>query len=253
MLMNTRARGFARSASARIVIAALVVAACAPAIPALADPTDGSAAAAMFSDVPPDSWAYDALQRLAADGVLTGYANKSFKGDRPLTRYEVAVLVERASKAIEAKMVAGTQVDRDDIAAIRKLLGDFGPELKNVEAQVAEIGQQTKANTQQLEVASDQLRRMQVHVGYYLRPGTYSDHVVAVNGPMTLGKGASAIAPHAALPAGLGPAPLGSGILGPVGTDTPGTGQNVLTTGPYQHGTSYQDFDSRSRVISAGR
>lgn len=233
------------------IVAASALAICASRIPAFAEtanaPTPspapgGTAETNVFSDVPVSSWAYDALRRLAADGFLRGYPNQSLKGEHPLTRYEMAVLADRATNAIEAKMAAGAEVDRDDIAAIRKLDDDLAAELKDVKTQVAALQKETSANTEQVGVVKDQLRRMQFHVGYFLRPGTYSDDVKAVNGPTQLGKGASAIAPNAVLPGGLGPAPLGRGLLGPAGTDTPGAGQNALTTGDYQHGTAYQDF-----------
>jgi hypothetical protein len=49
-----------------------------------------------FADVPANSWAYDAVAKLAADGYIQGYPDGQFKGQRPMTRYEMAVLVNRA-------------------------------------------------------------------------------------------------------------------------------------------------------------
>ena len=40
------------------------------------------AAANPFTDVPADHWAYDAVKELAADGVIEGYGDNSFQGDR---------------------------------------------------------------------------------------------------------------------------------------------------------------------------
>ena len=40
------------------------------------------AAANPFSDVPRDHWAYDAVTQLAADGVVEGYGDGTFRGDR---------------------------------------------------------------------------------------------------------------------------------------------------------------------------
>jgi len=48
-----------------------------------------------FSDVPSDHWAYDAVQELARDGVIIGYPDGTFKGQRQLTRYEFAVAIAR--------------------------------------------------------------------------------------------------------------------------------------------------------------
>ena len=44
------------------------------------------AAANPFSDVPRDHWAYDAVAQLAADGVVEGYGDGTFRGDRNITR-----------------------------------------------------------------------------------------------------------------------------------------------------------------------
>src|SRR5579875_1891934 len=57
----------------------------------MAATTDGSGA-----DVPPNHWAYDAVRQLAADGYIQGYPDGQFKGQRPMTRYEAAVLTDRA-------------------------------------------------------------------------------------------------------------------------------------------------------------
>ena len=55
-----------------------------------------------LADVPANHWAYAAIQTLAADGLIDGYPDGSFKGDRPLTRYEMAAIVARVIAKIEA-------------------------------------------------------------------------------------------------------------------------------------------------------
>lgn len=58
---------------------------------ALAVPTS----AAVFTDVSSDHWAYEAVNRLVAAGVISGYPDGTFKGDKNLSRYEIAVVVDR--------------------------------------------------------------------------------------------------------------------------------------------------------------
>ena len=53
------------------------------------------AAANPFSDVPRDHWAYDAVTQLAADGVIEGYGDGTYRGDRNITRYEMATSPHR--------------------------------------------------------------------------------------------------------------------------------------------------------------
>ena len=52
-------------------------------------------AANPFSDVPMNHWAYDAVEQLSAKGILEGYPNGTFKGNKSMTRYEIATMVAR--------------------------------------------------------------------------------------------------------------------------------------------------------------
>ncbi len=61
--------------------------------PALAQP---------FADVPTEHWAYDAIAELAAKGLIEGYPDGAFRGDRAMTRYEMAMVVARLLARIEA-------------------------------------------------------------------------------------------------------------------------------------------------------
>ena len=53
-------------------------------------------AANPFSDVTPDSWAYQAVSQLANAGVINGYPDGTFKGQNNITRYEMAQMVAKA-------------------------------------------------------------------------------------------------------------------------------------------------------------
>ena len=90
------------------------------------------AASNPFSDVPADHWAYDAVAQLANDGVITGYADSTFKGDRKTTRYEMAVMVARAMANSNGATVSG-----NDKALLDKLAAEFGEELNNLGVRVA--------------------------------------------------------------------------------------------------------------------
>jgi len=82
--------------------ALVAVAATAPAVvmPALVTPAQAQAAKE-FPDVPADHWAYPALQKLAAAGVLEGYPpSGAYIGNRPMTRYEFAVAIARVLNKI---------------------------------------------------------------------------------------------------------------------------------------------------------
>ena len=89
------------------------------------------AAANPFSDVPADHWAYDAVAQLAADGVIDGYGDTTFRGDRSITRYEMAQMVARA--------MAKSDVNEATKAMIDKLAAEFADELNNLGVRVANL------------------------------------------------------------------------------------------------------------------
>ena len=66
-----------------------------------------ASAADSFSDVPRGHWAYDAVEQLAEKGIINGYADSTFRGDKTVTRYEMAQMIAQALKNVEA-MEAGT-------------------------------------------------------------------------------------------------------------------------------------------------
>ncbi len=65
---------------------------------------DPGLCAEQFKDVPKDHWAADYVQVVAADGVMKGYPDATFKGDKPVTRYELAVALERMIAFIEGSL-----------------------------------------------------------------------------------------------------------------------------------------------------
>ena len=89
------------------------------------------AAANPFSDVPRGHWAYDAVTQLAADGVIEGYGDGTFLGNRNITRYEMAQMV--------AKALARAPQGSTDRAALDRLAAEFAEELNNLGVRVAEL------------------------------------------------------------------------------------------------------------------
>ena len=86
------------------------------------------AAANPFEDVPADHWAYDAIAQLAADGVIEGYGDGTYRGDQEITRYEMAQMIARA-------MAKGG----GDKALIDKLAAEFADELNSLGVRVAAL------------------------------------------------------------------------------------------------------------------
>ncbi len=150
-----------------------------------------------LSDVPEGHWAYDAVAQLVKDGLIVGYPDGQFKGNRPMTRYEAAVLTYRAVDQIEAQITAGKAVNQADIDAVKKLMAAFSKELKDVEAHVAALQKTVDTHSKQLtdlkaEADATQLRVNQAKLGFNLmvRPGTDSytlNGVTAAGAPIPAG------------------------------------------------------------------
>ena len=90
--------------------------------------TASAYAAQPFSDVPAGHWAYDSIAKLAAAGVIDGYGDNTFGGDKLMTRYEMAQITARA-------MAKGANVD--------KLAAEFADELDNLGVRVANLEKKT--------------------------------------------------------------------------------------------------------------
>ena len=86
--------------------------------------TASAYAANPFSDVPAGHWAYDSISKLAAAGVIDGYGDGTFGGDKLMTRYEMAQIVAKA-------MAKGASVER--------LAAEFADELDNLGVRVANL------------------------------------------------------------------------------------------------------------------
>ena len=86
--------------------------------------TASAYAANPFSDVPAGHWAYDSISKLAAAGVIEGYGDATFGGDKLMTRYEMAQIVAKA-------MAKGANCD--------KLAAEFADELDNLGVRVANL------------------------------------------------------------------------------------------------------------------
>ena len=74
-----------------------------------------------FPDVPKDHWAYSYVKSLADRGLLEGYPDGEFKGDRTMTRYEFAAIIYRA-------LQNGAPIDSD----MAKAIGEFEPEINRI-------------------------------------------------------------------------------------------------------------------------
>ncbi|MBT9587592.1 S-layer homology domain-containing protein [bacterium] len=109
----------------------------------------GAAAAPLFPEVKSDHWASQAVHKLAAHGLLDGYPDGTFKGDRTASRYEMALLVARLWQQYEQNRA--TWATKEDLDLLRKLTAELRNELEALGVRVTQIEQQTSLIDQRVE------------------------------------------------------------------------------------------------------
>ncbi|MCF4150685.1 S-layer homology domain-containing protein [Dethiosulfovibrio sp. F2B] len=91
-------------------------------------------AANPFMDVPMNHWAYDAVGQLAARGIISGYPDGTFKGNQPITRYEMASVTARALAVIDME-----KASKQDVEMLKRLVVEFKDELDALGVKVDKI------------------------------------------------------------------------------------------------------------------
>lgn len=93
-----------------------------------------------FSDVTPDDWSYKAVSQLADEGVIDGYPDGTFKGNKNITRYEMGQIVARL-------MAKEDTLTADQKATLDKLSTDYAGELDNLGVRVDKLENQVFKDT----------------------------------------------------------------------------------------------------------
>jgi len=82
-------------------------------------------AANPFSDVTPDSWAYQAVDQLATAGIINGYPDGTFKGQKDITRFEMAQMIAKG-------LANQNRANAEQQAMLNRLSDEFSNELNNL-------------------------------------------------------------------------------------------------------------------------
>jgi hypothetical protein len=85
-----------------------------------------------FTDVPAKHWSYDAVAKLANAGIVDGYGDGTFKGDKVMSRYEMAQIVAKA-------MAHSDKATAEQKASIDKLSVEFASELEGLNVRVTKL------------------------------------------------------------------------------------------------------------------
>ena len=107
-------------------------------------------AANPFSDVPQGHWAYDAIAQLEKDGLVTGYGDGTYRGDRAMSRYEMATVVAQLDDA-----------NGENAEMINRLRSEFATELYNLGVRVDRL----EKNASTIKFTGDARIRYQKNTG----------------------------------------------------------------------------------------
>ena len=105
-----------------------------------------------FNDIPAGHWATEAVEAIAADGLITGYQDGTFQGTRNLTRYEAATIFYRLLQSGKLQaMPATTQT------TVQQGIAEVGPELT---ALTTRVGALETSNDTRLKALEEQLGKL---------------------------------------------------------------------------------------------
>lgn len=98
------------------------------------------AVAATFPDVETDHWAYEAVDYLQDKGLVEGFPDGEFKGDKTLTRYEFAMALARLHEKLLTMIGEGTLPAADEEAIYQRLVDEFGADIEEIRTMVEDHG-----------------------------------------------------------------------------------------------------------------
>ena len=105
----------------------------------------------LFPDVPANHWAYEYVTKLRQAGILTGYPDGNFAGDRMMPRYEFAAIVYRA---IMAGAAANPNLNRD--GTLDRLAKEFSGEMKYIRIDTIRKDRNGKPTIQRVRVIKEE-------------------------------------------------------------------------------------------------
>ncbi|MER3451576.1 MAG: S-layer protein [Thermus sp.] len=121
---------------------------------------------AQFSDVPAGHWAKEAVEALAAKGLVIGFPDGTFRGNETLTRYQAALIIYRLLQQIEAELKAKGEsptmkaLSEEDLQALRNAIQELASELAALGVRVSalEDNAATKDDIARLEAMIQELK-----------------------------------------------------------------------------------------------
>ncbi|MFH0801406.1 MAG: S-layer homology domain-containing protein [bacterium] len=116
--------------------------------------------APLFGDVPQSHWAKDAIMQLASKGLLEGYPDGTFKGDRLTSRWEMAIVVARLMARVE--QMGSKYFSRADMDTLKALAESYKDELTSYGVRMDSV----EDNFSKLDTRTSSLEKIRFY-GYF--------------------------------------------------------------------------------------
>jgi hypothetical protein len=118
-----------------------------------------------FSDVKFNHWAYDAVTQLAAKGIITGYPDGTFKGNKAVTRYDMAVIIARLLEKMNTTPGIKAKMSKGDLDSVQKLVVEFADELSLLGVKVTALEDEMSAVKDDLAVIKEDVKTLKATGG----------------------------------------------------------------------------------------
>ena len=106
-----------------------------------------------LADIDDSNWAFTALKELVEKyNILEGYPDKTFRGERKATRYELAAALDATMKAVGKEIARRGMLNKDDLAKLAKLQQELAPEVAALQARTAAL----EARADKIEAKNDE-------------------------------------------------------------------------------------------------
>jgi len=112
-----------------------------------------------FQDVPLNHWAFEAIADLYNRGIIKGYADKPvYRGKRKLSRYDMAVLLQRTINELEKNKKSS--ISLKDLKILEKLMVEFSDELTKLGVSIVDLKSQIGNMEKRLKIVEANQKRI---------------------------------------------------------------------------------------------
>ncbi|ADH62052.1 S-layer domain protein [Allomeiothermus silvanus DSM 9946] len=133
---------------------------------------------AQFSDVPAGHWAKEAVEAIAAQGLIVGFPDGTFRGNENLTRYQAALIIYRLLQQLQGQQgQPAPKIDEETLNTIRNAVQELAAELAALGVRVSalEDNAASKDDIARLEAAIEELKGMKAQPGQGMDQQALSD------------------------------------------------------------------------------